>query len=144
MVLLIFFPTVEILLSVAIGLMVWTGTSILDGNLYVNHITWDGGLLLVKQPGGAGTVVTYILLINMLFRPIRFLADRFNVLQMGLVASNRVFDLLDKDFAIEDEGQNEQPLKGKVVFDKVRFSYVPEEEVLKGISFTVEPGETLA
>ena len=80
----------------------------------------------------------------MLFRPIRFLADRFNVLQMGLVASNRVFDLLDKDFVIEDEGQNEQPLKGKVVFDKVRFSYVPEEEVLKGISFTVEPGETLA
>ena len=55
----------------------------------------------------------------MLFRPIRFLADRFNVLQMGLVASNRVFDLLDKDFVIEDEGQNEQPLKGKVVFDKV-------------------------
>ena len=93
---------------------------------------------------GVGTVVTYILLINMLFRPIRFLADRFNVLQMGLVASNRVFDLLDKDFVIEDEGQNEQPLKGKVVFDKVHFSYVPEESVLKGISFTVEPGETLA
>ena len=141
----IFFPTVEILLSIAIGLMVWTGTSsILDGNLYVNHITWDHGIQVVKQPGGVGTVVTYILLINMLFRPIRFLADRFNVLQMGLVASNRVFDLLDKDFFIEDEGQSEQALKGKVVFDKVHFSYVPEEPVLKGISFTVEPGETLA
>ena len=112
--------------------------------MYVNQIVWNNGIEFVKQPGGVGTVVTYILFINMLFRPIRFLADRFNVLQMGLVASNRVFALLDKDFVIEDVGRNEDPLQGKVHFDKVRFSYVEGEEVLKGISFSVEPGETLA
>ena len=83
--------------------------------------------------------------INMMYRPLRWIADRFNTLQMGLVASERVFDLLDRDDHIENKGElRPEKVAGKIEFDHVVFGYNEGEEVLKDVSFTVEPGETLA
>ncbi len=127
----IFFPIVEILSSIALGLLVWYGgKSVLGG---------------VATPGD---LVAFIMLINMLFRPIRMLADRFNTLQMGMVSSERVFKLLDSQVAPVNEGTLQtDAILGAVLFRDVWFSY--EEEpvqnwILKGISFQVKRGETIA
>jgi subfamily B ATP-binding cassette protein MsbA len=92
-----------------------------------------------------GVIAMFVQMTQMLFRPLRQLADKFNTLQMGMVAANRVFEVLDTDTAIVDNGTVEvTDVKGLVEFKDVYFSYIKDEEVLKGISFKVNPGETVA
>jgi ATP-binding cassette subfamily B protein len=128
----VFFPVVEIVLALAIGLVVW----------------YAAKEALNLQSGGQGTIMAFILFLNLLFRPLRMLADKFNVLQMGVIASERVFKVLDNDdFIPEDHKQAYKPaspFKGKIEFDKVWFAYSDEHYVLKEVSFTAEPGDTIA
>ncbi|MDR9456838.1 MAG: ABC transporter ATP-binding protein [Salegentibacter sp.] len=125
----IFFPIAEMATSITIGLIVWFG-----GLRAV-----EGDVITL------GIIVAFIELSQMLFRPLRQIADKFNTLQMGMVAANRVFGILDTESSIKDEGKIEVTnLSGKIEFKDVRFSYVDDEEVLKGISFKAEPGETVA
>jgi ATP-binding cassette subfamily B multidrug efflux pump len=125
----IFFPVVEIVLAVGTGLMVWYGAT---------RVGAESSDLFGKG-------VSFYLCLNLLFRPLRVIADKFNVLQMGMVASDRVFKVLDNDDYIKEKGfQKAEQLNGKIVFDKVWFAYVDERYVLKDISFTVHPGETVA
>lgn len=123
----IFFPVVEILSAVSLALLVWWGV---------------GGALEDKVT--RGELVAFILFIYMLYRPIRQLADRFNVLQMGMVGSERVFKLLDVKDRIEDTGDVREGIRGNIVFDGVWFAYEGEEWVLKDLSFEVKKGETVA
>ncbi|ASV29231.1 ABC transporter ATP-binding protein [Maribacter cobaltidurans] len=126
----IFFPIAEIVSSITVGLVVWYG-----GLQNVANITNDV----------AGTVFAFIMLIDMLFRPLRQIADKFNTLQMGMVAANRVFKILDTESAIDDTGKVEKrEVKGNIEFKDVRFGYLEDEEVLHGISFDVKAGETVA
>ena len=127
----VFFPTVEILSTFSISLMIGTGTFLLlYGKIDLAH---------------AGDLATYIMLINMLYRPLRMLADKFNTLQMGMVASERVFQVLDTKEFIKDDGIIEsKKLIGKVNFNNVSFSYIENIPVLKNISFEIEAGKTLA
>jgi len=124
----IFFPVVEIISAVSIGLLVWYGSkSILSDEI------------------SPGVVVSFIMYINMLFRPIRELADKFNTLQMGMVGAERIFNVLDTDEKTEDKGTlHPIKLKGDIEFKNVWFAYNDENWVLKDISFHVKPGETLA
>ncbi|PCI35131.1 MAG: antibiotic ABC transporter ATP-binding protein [Flavobacteriaceae bacterium] len=125
----IFFPIAEILSSIAVGLLVWYG----------------GVQVAAGENVSVGDVISFIMMAQMLFRPLRQIADKFNTLQMGMVAGNRVFEVLDTESQIEKEGQvRAQNFKGVIEFDKVRFSYVKDQEVLKGISFKVKAGETVA
>lgn len=132
----VFFPFVEIILAISLGILVWYGAV---QSLGPNHI--DAGKM-------AGEVMAFILLLNMLFRPLRFLADKFNVLQMGVVASERVFHVLDlKDelmapadgYDISNEIKN-----GDVEFRHVWFAYENENWILRDLSFRAEAGKTLA
>ncbi len=123
----IFFPVVEILSAVSLALLVWWGV---------------GGALEDKVT--RGELVAFILFIYMLYRPIRQLADRFNVLQMGMVGSERVFKLLDVKDRIEDTGDVREGIRGNIVFDGVWFAYEGEDWVLKDLSFEVKKGETVA
>ncbi len=126
----IFFPIAEIVSSITLGLIVWYG-----GLQNVANITDDV----------AGTVFAFIMLIDLLFRPLRQIADKFNTLQMGMVAANRVFKILDTDSSINDMGQIEKSsIKGDITFTDVRFGYLEDEEVLHGISFEVKAGQTIA
>jgi ATP-binding cassette, subfamily B, multidrug efflux pump len=129
----VFFPVVEIILATGIGLLVW----------------WAATASLTVSPAEArelpGKMIAFILYLNLLFRPLRVIADKFNVLQMGMVAGERVFKVLDNDDFIKTEGDfNPATVKGKISFDKVSFGYLPDRPVLKNISFTVNPGETVA
>lgn len=125
----IFFPIAEIASSVAIGLIAWYGARDIIG----------GGNISV------GDITAFIMLSQMLFRPLRQIADKFNTLQMGMVAANRVFGVLDTESQIANQGtQTWDDAKGGITFQDVRFSYVEDEEVLKGISFKVAPGQTVA
>jgi len=124
----VFFPVVEILISVSLGLLVWYAGKQIFG--------------LVAEPGD---VAFFVLLINQFFRPIRMLADRINTLQMGMVASERVFKILDQDEVISNDGTiSAQHINGHIQFRDVWFAYNEEDYVLKGISFDVKAGETLA
>lgn len=124
----IFFPVVEILSSVSLGLLVW----------------W-GGKGILKGTATVGELVSFIMYINMLFRPIRQLADRFNTLQMGMVSSERVFKVLDTKEFIENEGRVEaEKINGNIEFKNVWFAYNNEDWILKNISFSVKQGETIA
>ncbi len=124
----IFFPVVEIISAVALGLMVWYGAR--------GVIAGDVSL---------GALVAFPLFLSLLFRPIRLLADKFNTLQMGLVAAGRVFDLLDNHDKIVEKGDKEvKKLSGDIVFDDVQFAYNDKDLVLKNISFELKEGETLA
>jgi ABC-type multidrug transport system fused ATPase/permease subunit len=126
----IFFPIAEIVSSITVGLVVWYG-----GLQNVANITDDV----------AGTVFAFIMLIDLLFRPLRQIADKFNTLQMGMVAANRVFKILDTDSAIDDLGSIEKDyVRGDIKFKDVRFGYLEDEEVLHGITFNVKAGETVA
>ncbi|MBC6998205.1 ABC transporter ATP-binding protein [Cytophaga sp. FL35] len=126
----IFFPIAEIVSSVAIGLVVWYG-----GLQNVANITADL----------AGTIFAFIMYIEILFRPLRQIADKFNTLQMGMVAANRVFKILDTQSNIQDVGEIEKEnVSGNLTFSDVRFGYLEDEEVLHGISFEVKAGETVA
>jgi ABC-type multidrug transport system fused ATPase/permease subunit len=125
-----FFPVAEIVSSIAIGLVVWYGGLQNIANIEVDI---------------AGTIFAFILYIEMLFRPLRQIADKFNTLQMGMVAANRVFKILDTDSKIEDVGTIEKDtVQGAIKFENVRFGYIPDEEVLHGISYEVKAGETVA
>lgn len=125
----VFFPVVEIIAAAALGLMIWWGAK---------DILSAGGVT-------AGDMVAFPIYLDMLFRPIRMLADKFNSLQMGLIASERVFDLLDRDEYIENKGKLQpKRFEGKVEFDNVGFSYDDENYILKGLNFGIEPGKTLA
>jgi ATP-binding cassette subfamily B protein len=132
----VFFPVVEIVLALAIGLVVWWTSK----EAFHLEQTQPGGT------GGQGTVVAFILFLNLLFRPLRILADKFNVLQMGIIASERVFKVLDNPDYTDDKGTfaAENGVKGKISFEKVWFAYTGEHYVLKDISFEAKPGETIA
>lgn len=126
----IFFPIAEIVSSIAIGLVVWFG--ILQNVVHIGA-------------NEVGDVFAFFFLIDLLFRPLRQIADKFNTLQMGMVAANRVFKILDTDSNIANTGTIEkEDVKGDISFKNVHFSYVEEEEVLHGISFDVKAGETVA
>lgn len=124
----IFFPVVEIISAIALGLMVWWGSK--------GVISGDVSL---------GALIAFPLFLSLLFRPIRLLADKFNTLQMGLVAAGRVFELLDNKDHITDTGTIDvKKLEGDIKFDHVQFAYNEQDYVLKDISFEVKEGETLA
>jgi subfamily B ATP-binding cassette protein MsbA len=125
----IFFPIAEIATSVTIGIIVWVGgLRVMEGNSM-----------------SLGEIIMFIQLIQMLFRPLRQIADKFNTLQMGMVAANRIFKIIDTDSQILDSGKIEaKNLQGDIEFRDVHFSYVEDEEVLKGLSFKVKAGETIA
>ena len=125
----IFFPIAELSSSITIGL-----------------IAWYGGLnTVIDQTASLGDLTAFIMMIPMLFRPLRQIADKFNTLQMGMVAANRVFKVLDTNSYINDTGTHEiSQLNGDIAFKNVHFSYIKDEEVLKGISFQVNAGETVA
>lgn len=126
----IFFPIADLISSITLGLIIWYGgISIIDGD----NLTTFGDLF------------AYTLLISMLFNPLRQIADKFNVLQMGIVASERVFEIFETNSHIQDSGTKAATaLKGKIELEKVRFSYLEGEEVVKGINLEVKPGETVA
>ncbi|HEY4154098.1 MAG TPA: ABC transporter ATP-binding protein [Puia sp.] len=129
----VFFPIVEIVLAVSTGLLVW----------------WGAELVLDLPPAQAarltGEIIAFFLYLNLLFRPLRLIADKFNTLQMGMVASERVFRVLDNEDHIRSEGGYAPArLLGKIEFDRVYFAYTDERYVLKNISFLVQPSETLA
>ncbi|WP_373071754.1 ABC transporter ATP-binding protein [Zeaxanthinibacter enoshimensis] len=125
-----FFPIADIVSSITVGLIVWYG-----GLLNVTNVN-------VEE---YGMIFSFIMLSSELFRPLRQIADKFNTLQMGMVAANRVFKILDTKSHIEDAGTLvKEEVKGDISFRDVRFGYLPDEEVLKGISFDVKAGQTMA
>ncbi|WP_232538736.1 ABC transporter ATP-binding protein [Chitinophaga tropicalis] len=124
----VFFPVVEIILAISLGLMVWWGA-----NKVLNYEVTEG------------VMIAFIMYLNMLFRPLRMLADKFNTLQMGMVASERVFRILDSDDHIADQGTKDaRAIKGAISFDHVYFAYKDAEYVLKDIDFQAKQGETIA
>ncbi len=126
----IFFPIIELASSVTIAIILWNS----GVNAAMNH-----------DLSNIGIIAMFVQLAQMLFRPLRQLADKFNTLQMGMVAANRVFEVLDTTAEIPDTGVKKlSNVKGLVSFKGVHFSYVKGEKVLKGISFTVQPGQTVA
>lgn len=129
----VFFPVVEIVLAVGTSLLVWwaaTHAMQLEGRAAEDLI---------------GKMISFYLCLNLLFRPLRVIADKFNVLQMGMVASERVFKVLDNDDYVKKDG-NFAPaqVKGKIEFDHVSFAYVDDRYVLKDVNFKAEAGETIA
>lgn len=127
----VFFPLVEIVLALSIGLVVW----------------YTAKEALALQQSQQGTVIAFILCLNLLFRPLRVLADKFNVLQMGVIASERVFNVLDNPEAappFTNKPLENLRFNGKIEFENVHFAYDPAVPVLKGISFVAHPGETIA
>ena len=124
----IFFPVVEMLSATSVALLLWLGV----GGVVQGEVT-------------LGMLLQFILYVFMLYRPIRQLADRFNVLQMGVVNADRVFKLFDIDERISDDGtRDDLVFDGKIEFKEVWFAYSEENWVLKDVSFTIEPGETVA
>lgn len=126
----VFFPVVELVLAISTGLLVW----------WVADKKLDAGLL-----------VAFILYLNQIFRPLRVIADKFNVIQMGMIAAERVFKVLDNEDVLVESPQSTvdgrqplEPIKGQISFDKVWFAYNDEHYVLKDISFDVKAGETVA
>lgn len=126
----IFFPIADMCTSITIGLVAW----------------YIGTKIAGAEPGFTlGLLVGFISYIQMLFTPLRQIADKFNTLQMGMVAANRVFEILDTDSQIVDTGTvGLKNVQGTIRFDNVRFSYIKDEEVLKGISLEAEAGKTIA
>ncbi|MEK6452062.1 MULTISPECIES: ABC transporter ATP-binding protein [unclassified Myroides] len=126
----IFFPIADIVSSLTLGFVIWYGgMSIVNGD----NLTTFGDLF------------AYTMLITMLFNPLRQIADKFNVMQMGIIAAERVFEELELDEVIEDKGTLIAPqFKGHILMKDVRFSYIPEVEILKGINLEIEAGKTIA
>ncbi|WP_421753172.1 ABC transporter ATP-binding protein [Croceimicrobium sp.] len=147
----IFLPVIEIMSAISIGLVVWYGgleAASLSGKhslqiwLY-DSFNWDTGSLIREIT--LGEITAIIIFVNMLFRPLRQLADRFNTLQMGMVSSERVFKILDTKDRIEDKGELElSEVKGEIEFRKVSFGYKEGEPIIKDLSFKAEPGKMLA
>lgn len=142
----IFFPVVELISAVSLGLLIWYGSRMILNQEIVTTF-------FKEVEAGPGLVIAFIMFINMLFRPIRELADKFNTLQMGMVGAERVFQVLDTKETTANPG-NYRPaqLKGEIEFKNVWFSYAQDGDihdenrswVLKDISFKIHPGETLA
>ncbi|MEP6712211.1 MAG: ABC transporter ATP-binding protein [Ferruginibacter sp.] len=129
----VFFPVVELVSALSIGLLVWWAA-----NESVNITS------LEKEKVG-GIITAFILCVNLLFRPLRVIADKFNVLQMGMIASERVFKILDNDDVTENKGgYHPAIMPGKIEFKNVWFSYIEDRYVLKNVSFNIEAGKTLA
>ena len=125
----IFFPIAEISTSICIGLLVWYGGF---NNLNGENIS-------------LGTLFLFISMSGLLFRPLRQIADRFNTLQMGMVSTERIFNILDDDQQIKDKGELEDSsFKGLIEFKNVNFSYLDNQQVLNNISFKINPGESFA
>ena len=126
----IFFPIADIISSLTLGFIVlYGGIKILNGD---NFTTF-------------GDLFSYTMFIGMLFNPLRQIADKFNEMQLGMIAANRVFDILDTEDQIQDTGIIEAPIfKGDIEFKNVRFGYIPDEEVIKGIDLEVSAGQTIA
>ena len=125
----IFFPIADFLSGITSGLIVYFG----------------GLMVVVGSTATSGELFMFIMMIPQLFRPLRQIADKFNTLQMGMVAAKRVFKIIDTTSQIDDNGTIEvSNFKGDITFKDVRFSYVENEEVLKGISLNVKAGETVA
>ena len=121
----VFFPLVEIVSALSIGLVVW----------------W----VLQVDVNQSGKVISFVLYLNLLFRPLRVIADKFNVLQMGIIASERVFKVLDNEDYIKDQGKLTPALvRGEIDFENVWFGYSEEYPVLKNVNFHVTAGETIA
>ena len=124
----IFFPVLEIIMAISLGLLVWYGSK-----------------QVLADTLSPGVIVAFIMYINMIFRPIRELVDKFNTLQMGMVSAERIFAVLDTDERTPNEGTLQpEHIRGEIVFDNVWFAYDEDKWVLKDIDFTVKPGETLA
>jgi ATP-binding cassette, subfamily B, multidrug efflux pump len=122
----VYFPAVEILNSIAIGLIIW----------------WAANSSGVAFP--PGLIISFVLFVGLIFRPLRLIADRFNTMQMGMVASDRVFELLDKIEDIENSGSITNKINGDIIFNNVTFGYDPNDPVLKNVSFLVPKGSSLA
>jgi ATP-binding cassette subfamily B multidrug efflux pump len=124
----VFFPIVEIILGSSMGLLVWYGAA----RIMHFHAT-------------VGVIISFVLYLNLLFRPLRMMADKFNVLQMGVIAAERVFTVLDSTENLTNTGTlSAGHIKGDVAFHDVHFSYKPGTPVLKGVSFSLEAGKTMA
>lgn len=124
----VFFPIVEIILAIAMGMLVWYGAS-----------------RMLDYKVTQGVIIAFIMYLNLLFRPLRMLADKFNTLQMGLVAGERVLAVLDSEEYLHDNGTYvSQEVKGKVTFENVAFEYKKDVPVLRGISFEARAGDTVA
>lgn len=126
----IFFPIADIISSLTLGFIVlYGGFKILNGDMFTTF----------------GDLFSYTMFIGMLFNPLRQIADKFNEMQLGMIAANRVFDILDTQDQIQDTGTIEAPVfKGDIEFKGVRFGYIPDEEVIKGIDLNVQAGQTIA
>ena len=126
----IFFPIADIISSLTLGFIVlYGGFKILNGDMFTTF----------------GDLFSYTMFITMLFNPLRQIADKFNEMQLGMIAANRVFDILDTQDQIQDTGTIEAPVfKGDIEFKGVRFGYIPDEEVIKGIDLNVQAGQTIA
>lgn len=124
----VFFPIVEIILALSLGLLVWYGAS-----------------RILNYGATAGNIISFVLYLNLLFRPLRMMADKFNVLQMGIIAAERVFTVLDSDENLSANGSAiADNINGEIAFENVRFSYKPETPVLRGVSFHLQAGKTMA
>ncbi|MEP7163518.1 MAG: ABC transporter ATP-binding protein [Ferruginibacter sp.] len=129
----VFFPVVELVSALSIGLLVWWAAK---ESVHVSD----------AQAANVGGIITsFILCLNLLFRPLRVIADKFNVLQMGMIASERVFKVLDNEDVTTNEGRHiPVSMPGKIAFKDVWFAYNENEYVLKNISFEIEAGKTIA
>ena len=124
----VFFPVVEIILAISLGLLVWFGS-----------------VQLLHFSVTPGVIIAFVMYINLLFRPLRMMADKFNVLQMGMVAAERVFTILESEEHIRGNGHvKPKTIRGEVQFEHVQFSYKQGIPVLKGVSFTIAAGKTMA
>ena len=127
----VFFPVVELVMALSIGLLVWWAAKDVVAGGEADKV--------------AGVITSFILCLNLLFRPLRVIADKFNVLQMGMIASERVFKILDNEDSTPNTGTfTPVNMKGSIDFKQVWFAYLQNEYVLKDISFSVKAGETLA
>ncbi len=127
----VYFPVAEIIAAMGIGLLMWYGAK---STLHFE----ESGITI-------GMLTAFIMYIQMFFRPIRMIADRYNTLQMGIVSSSRIINLLDSKEDLMAEGQKcPDTIRGSVEFDKVWFAYKESDYVLKDISFSIKPGETVA
>lgn len=125
----VFFPIAELLSSITLGTVIWMG----------------GLQTVLNQTASIGDLAAFIMMVPMIFRPLNQIANKFNTLQMGMVAADRVFTVLDTSANIQDTGlQHLDRVDGTIEFNNIRFSYVKDEPVLKSISFKVEVGQTVA
>ena len=124
----VFFPIVEIILAMSLGLLVWYGAS-----------------RILNYGATPGIIISFVLYLNLLFRPLRMMADKFNVLQMGIIAGERVFAVLDSEEYLADNGTlSAEGMEGAVEFKDVHFRYKPDAPVLRGVSFDLQAGKTMA